>query len=79
MAKLDWLLLQVFVPIVLVQRPPDAGAPGRVELLPDDVGDEQALALLQTVGRLERNLGKTGGLFCPAYGNLMITVISKCY
>ena len=37
------------VKIVLVQRSPDGGTPGSVELLPDDVGDEEALALRQTV------------------------------
>ena len=37
------------VKIVLVQRSPDDGTPGRAELLPDDVGDEEALALRQTV------------------------------
>ena len=37
------------VKIVLVQRSPDDRTPGSVELLPDDVGDEEALALRQTV------------------------------
>ena len=62
----------MFVPIVLLQRPPDGGAPGRVELLPEDVGDEEALALRQTVASLERNLEETGELFCSAHGNILL-------
>ena len=63
----------MFVLVVLVQRPPDGGAPGSVELLLDNVGDEKALTLLQTVLSLERNLKETGGLLCSTHGNLLLS------
>ena len=71
LGEFDWFLVKVFVIIVLVQGPPDGGAPGGADLLPDNVGDEQALTLLQTGGRLEGNPGQAVGLSSSAHGNLL--------
>ena len=60
------------VKIVLVQRSPDDGTPGRVELLPDDVGDEEALALRQTVPGLQGDLEEAGGLLSSTQGNILV-------
>ena len=60
------------VKIVLVQHLPDGGAPGSAELLPDDVGDEEALALRQTVPSLQGDLEKAGGLLSSTQGNILV-------
>ena len=60
------------VKIVLVQRSPDDGTPGSVELLPEDVGDEEALALRQTVPGLQGDLEEAGGLLSSTQGNILV-------
>lgn len=60
------------VKIVLVQHSPDGGTPGRVELLPDDVGDEEALALRQTVPGLQGDLEEAGGLLSSTQSNILV-------
>ena len=60
------------VKIVLVQRSPDDGTPGRAELLPDDVGDEEALALRQTVPGLQGDLEEAGGLLSSTQSNILV-------
>ena len=60
------------VKIVLVQRPTDGGTPGSAELLPHDVGDEEALALRQTVPGLQGDLEETGGLLSSTQSNILV-------
>ena len=60
------------VKIVLVQRSPDNGTPGSVELLPDDVGDEEALALRQTVPGLQGDLEEAGGLLSSTQSKILV-------
>ena len=66
------------VKIVLVQRPRDGGTPGRAELLPHDVGDEEALALRQTVPGLQGDLEETGGLLSSTESNILVRSEDSC-
>ena len=60
------------VKIILVQRSPDGGTPGSAELLPHDVGDEETLALRQTVPGLQGDLEEAGGLLSSTQGNILV-------
>ena len=60
------------VKIVLVQRSPDGGTLGRAELLPDDVGDEEALALRQTVPSLQGDLEEAGRLLSSTQSKILV-------
>ena len=66
------------VKIVLVQRPTDGGTPGSAELLPHDVGDEEALALRQTVPGLQGDLEETGGVLSSTQSNILVRREDSC-